>query len=71
LRTALQAAIACGLPSVTLTTFLNIPWNAPFYESLGFRGISTSDMPARLAEVLAGEAARGLTDRCAMTLRIA
>ena len=26
-----------GLPAVTLTTFRDVPWNAPFYARLGFR----------------------------------
>jgi ribosomal protein S18 acetylase RimI-like enzyme len=29
------------LPSVTLTTFRDVPWNAPFYEKLGFRILTT------------------------------
>jgi GNAT superfamily N-acetyltransferase len=28
-----------GLPAVTLTTFRDVPWNAPFYARLGFRVI--------------------------------
>lgn len=70
MRAAIEAAAARHLPVVTLTTFLNIPWNAPFYESLGFRVIAASEMPSRLAEALSGETARGLIDRCAMALRI-
>ena len=27
---------ARGLPSVTLNTFRDVPWNGPFYEKLGF-----------------------------------
>jgi GNAT superfamily N-acetyltransferase len=26
-----------GYPAVTLTTFRDVPWNAPFYSRLGFR----------------------------------
>jgi RimJ/RimL family protein N-acetyltransferase len=29
------------LPSVTLTTFRDVPWNAPYYEKLGFRVVPT------------------------------
>jgi ribosomal protein S18 acetylase RimI-like enzyme len=71
MRAAVEAAAARQLSVVTLTTFLNIPWNAPFYEGLGFRVIAAPEMPTRLSEVLSGEAARGLTDRCAMARRIA
>jgi hypothetical protein len=30
---------ALHLPAVTLTTFRDVPWNAPFYARLGFRVI--------------------------------
>jgi ribosomal protein S18 acetylase RimI-like enzyme len=32
---------AAGLPSITLTTFRDVPWNGPFYEKLGFRVVTT------------------------------
>jgi ribosomal protein S18 acetylase RimI-like enzyme len=32
---------AQGLPSITLTTFRDVPWNGPYYEKLGFRVVST------------------------------
>jgi GNAT superfamily N-acetyltransferase len=61
---ARTAAIARGCSAMTLTTFSNIPFNAPFYARLGF---VTLDAPGpRLAAILAREAERGLTDRCAM-----
>ena len=30
-------ACSNGYPAVTLTTFRDVPWNAPFYSRLGFR----------------------------------
>lgn len=51
---------------VSLTTFRNIPWNGPFYASLGFR--EWLDPPPAITEVLAKEAAMGLKDRWAMRL---
>lgn len=59
-----EAARACGCRAVTLTTFRSVPFNAPFYARLGFT-IDEAPSP-RLAAILAREAARGLTDRCAM-----
>lgn len=56
------------LSAVTLTTFRNIPWNAPFYARLGFIEVAGAAMNARLAAVLKHELRRGLTDRCAMSL---
>jgi predicted N-acetyltransferase YhbS len=33
--------VARELPSITLTTFRDVPWNAPYYEKLGFHVVST------------------------------
>lgn len=49
-----------SIASVTLTTFRHLPWNAPFYERLGFRPLKQSQLPPGLAAVLAEEVARGL-----------
>lgn len=69
IRTAVNRARASGLVGATLTTFREIPWNAPFYARLGFQVLETPEL--RLATILAAEAARGLTDRCAMRLEVA
>ncbi|MEJ2858333.1 MULTISPECIES: GNAT family N-acetyltransferase [unclassified Saccharothrix] len=47
-----------GLAGLTLTTFREVPWNAPYYERLGFREVTA--LSPGLAEVVAAEAARGL-----------
>lgn len=57
---------SAGLSGSTLTTFRSIPWNAPFYARLGYRILEAPD--DRLSSILAGEGARGLSDRCAMRL---
>jgi len=57
-------AISRDCRAMTLTTFSNVPFNAPFYERLGFV-ILESPSP-RLGEILAAEAEHGLIDRCAM-----
>lgn len=61
---ARDEAISLGCMVMTLTTFENLPFNAPFYARLGFAILP--DPPARLADILAAETAHGLTDRCAM-----
>jgi len=33
-----------GYPAFTLSTFRDVPWNAPFYSRLGFRIIEDSEM---------------------------
>jgi GNAT superfamily N-acetyltransferase len=71
-RRLMQAAIDWarrqGLPGVTLTTFRSIPWNAPFYASMGF--VEMAAPTHRLAATLAEELARGFEDRCAMRLAL-
>ncbi|MEU4804464.1 GNAT family N-acetyltransferase [Actinosynnema sp. NPDC023587] len=47
-----------GLAGLTLTTFRDIPWNAPYYERLGFREVA--ELSPALAAVVAEEARRGL-----------
>ena len=36
----LEWTAARGLPSCTLITFREVPWNAPFYEKLGFEAVT-------------------------------
>ena len=64
MRAVIDAARSAGLPAVTLTTFRNVAFNAPFYRSLGFNIVDSP--PRRLRAILAAEAERGLADRCAM-----
>jgi GNAT superfamily N-acetyltransferase/SAM-dependent methyltransferase len=54
--------------SVTLTTFGAVPWNAPYYERLGFVRLSEEALDAPLRDRMSEEAARGLVraDRVAM-----
>lgn len=51
-------AAARGSAAVTLTTFVDVPWNGPYYERLGFTYLA--DLPPELAALRAHEAARGL-----------
>lgn len=59
-----------GLRAVTLTTFRDIPWNAPAYVRRGYVRVSPENTPSYLREILAEEAANGLPPdlRCAMEL---
>ena len=49
-----------GFGTVTLTTFRHLPFNAPFYESLGFEVIAPEGLTPGLSRVLEDEASRGL-----------
>lgn len=57
-----------GFSALTLTTFRDISWNAPFYGRLGFAEIEDFAVHARLAATLEHEAEQGLPmeRRCAM-----
>jgi len=57
-----------GFKALTLTTFRDLPWNAPFYARLGFEEVTALDAHPRLASELANEADDGLPieRRCAM-----
>ncbi|MCW8193425.1 GNAT family N-acetyltransferase [Proteobacteria bacterium 005FR1] len=59
-----------GFRSVTLTTFENPTWNAPFYERLGFRRLKGFEITPVLASKLAQEQAKGLKDRVAMMFEL-
>ena len=55
-----------GYEQASLTTFVHIPWNAPFYQSLGFSTRSKS-IPEFLIDRLKFEDSLGLKNRVAMT----
>jgi GNAT superfamily N-acetyltransferase len=66
IETVLTEARKRGFAAATLTTDRTIPWNAPYYERLGFRSLAPDVMPPQLAAQLASEPHSG--DRCAMRL---
>ncbi|MFI1995803.1 GNAT family N-acetyltransferase [Actinoplanes sp. NPDC020271] len=49
-----------GSPALTLTTFADVPWNAPYYERLGFRRLADAEVTPELRAIRAEEAAHGL-----------
>lgn len=61
-------ARSLGLNSLTLTTFRDVPWNAPFYRRLGFEMLTT--LTPELRQKREEETAHGLAygSRCAMRL---
>jgi GNAT superfamily N-acetyltransferase len=68
LQRLIAEATAAGIPAMTLTTFRDLPWNGPFYQSMGFESLAPEELDARLAAVLAAEIDKGLpaARRCAM-----
>ena len=49
-----------GLRALTLTTFVDVPWNAPYYARCGFTIVAEADMGPELTARWAEEAEHGL-----------
>jgi GNAT superfamily N-acetyltransferase len=55
-----QVARAEGAPALTLTTFTEVPWNAPYYVRCGFHPMTDGMLGPQLRAIRAREAAQGL-----------
>ncbi len=64
LDTVAVAARDRGIGRVVLTTFADVPWNAPYYERLGFRPLPEAEWGPELVERVEEEDESGL-DRTA------
>jgi GNAT superfamily N-acetyltransferase len=67
---AIEHARALRLKAVTLTTFRDLPWNAPFYQRMGFVELIPSEANHHLREALQAEITHGFPAdrRCGMAL---
>jgi ribosomal protein S18 acetylase RimI-like enzyme len=72
LQRLLAEAIAAKIPAMTLTTFRDLPWNAPFYQSMSFELLNSAQLNPRLTALLSKEARMGLpaARRCAMRRKL-
>ncbi len=59
-RAVCQWATVSGYPMLTLTTFRSVPWNYPFYASLGFMEVPREALRSELVALVSNEAYRGL-----------
>lgn len=59
-----------GFQQLYLTTFSNIPWNAPFYQKLGFVLLNDEEQPDFIKDILLEERGKGLRNRVAMRYSI-
>ena len=59
--------VAQRLPSITLTTFRDVPWNAPYYAKLGFHIVET--MTPVLEALVAEQATWGLEPSLRVVMR--
>lgn len=75
-RALLEKAVADArrrrLVAITLTTFRDVIWNAPFCQKLGFRVMDDAQAGERLRQVLRREVEHGMpaSRRCAMRLML-
>ncbi|WP_406102868.1 GNAT family N-acetyltransferase [Streptomyces sp. NBC_01003] len=53
-------ATSTGVPALTLTTFTQVPWNAPYYARCGFQLMHDSSLTPGLWKIREREAAHGL-----------
>lgn len=58
-----------ALSALTLTTFSDVPWNAPLYEHLGFRRLDEHELTPGLVEKRHEEAAMGLEPSIRVCMR--
>jgi GNAT superfamily N-acetyltransferase len=68
-ETVIAWARASGTCPITLTTFRELPWNAPFYASLGFEVLGDEALTPALREVVEHEARCGLDPRRRVVMR--
>lgn len=57
------------VPALTLTTFAEVPWNAPYYERCGLRPLADAELTGGLREIRAREATYGLDRRPRVCMR--
>ena len=70
-RYVLQIAKQRRLKQVTLSTFRDVPWNAPFYGKLGFREIPRKDMADWMLDLEKIQAeSLDVSQRCFMVRKI-
>ena len=62
-------AVESGFAEITLTTYRDVPWNAPFYACLGFEIVERADLDSDLSARLAAEAERGMSSMPRVALR--
>ena len=70
LRTFIDWARSGDYPAVTLITFRHLPWNAPFYEKMGFVRMEPAELGEELALLLAEEGKAGIDVRRRLCMKL-
>jgi GNAT superfamily N-acetyltransferase len=68
-RAVCDWAATCGVTAVTLCTFRDVPWNAPFYARLGFRTLTAEELTPTLRARVEEERAHGLPAEVRVVMR--
>lgn len=68
-ETVCQWASESGFAAMTLSTLRDIPWNAPFYERLGFRILTAEELTPGLQCLIEVEAEYGLPTQGRVIMR--
>jgi GNAT superfamily N-acetyltransferase len=68
-RAVMEWARAAGVGVITLSTFRDIPWNAPFYERLGFSALQADELTGELKERVEEEERAGLPRQLRVPMR--
>ena len=66
----MNQVMKAGFQHLYLTTFANIPWNAPFYQKIGFVLLGEEEQPDFIKDILIEERGKGLSNRVAMRYSI-
>jgi GNAT superfamily N-acetyltransferase len=61
IETASAWSVAHGLRGLSLTTFADVPWNAPYYSRLGFTVLAERDWTDGIRARVLAETAHGLS----------
>ncbi len=69
LKTVIEWARFKAITAVTLTTFREIPWNAPFYQKIGFRILEPSELKGELKDRVMSEENAGLPQGLRVVMR--
>jgi GNAT superfamily N-acetyltransferase len=69
-RTVTDWAAARNYPALMLLTFRHLPWNAPFYASLGFTALRDDELSAGVRERLRDEKSAGIDIRNRVAMRL-
>lgn len=68
-ETVLAHARETGFVSVVLTTFRDVPWNAPFYRSMGFEVVEPAAWTQAMRDLVRHESERGLSPESRVVMR--